>query len=239
MSDLTVLTVVENDKGIFDLMLKSVRKFTNPVPQFIVCYNGGDKSFVEKYSTYPDVTVVWNTPTMSGGSNRHGEGLNKIVPMVSTDRAAIVESDCIVLREGWDEIKPGFDIVAAEKGKALYHICFVVFKTAALRNLDFRPGTSGNRGNRPYKAREDVGWRINQIVPENRVLVADFVDCKTGKGKYFNSSFQSDEFWVEGNPTVAHFGRGSNIGGKAVRKGFRHPQEQLVEWKKIAEGIVL
>ncbi len=46
-----------------------------------------------------------------------------------------------------------------------------------------------------------------------------------------DSSFQSDEFWKGGVPVVVHFGRGSNIGGKANRKNFPSHSKQLAEFK--------
>jgi len=238
-SDLTVLTVVENDQGIFDLLIDSIYKFTDPVPHIIVCDQGRNK-IMSKYRNDSNITIVSNKPTMAGGSNRHGEGLNKIFPMVSTLKTAIIESDCILLRKNWDHLTQ-HKMIAAPKGKDLYHICFVLFYTSVLeRNgtIDFRPGKDGNRANRPYQPHEDVGWQIKDKVKPDEIELMEFKDCKTGAGFYFDSSFQSDELWVEGQPTVAHFGRGSNISGKAVRKGFKHPNEQLVEWKKIAEGII-
>lgn len=242
MSNLTILTVVENDKGLLDLMLKSVAKFTKPQPNIIICDQGNNGDLVSKYKYYPHLTVVKNTPKLSGGSNRHGEGLNKIFNMVQTTSVAIVESDCIITRGLWDIIPhPGRAVMskkAEHKGRSLYHICFAIFFTNDLRGVDFRPGNNKNRSNRPYKVHEDVGWQIGTKIKEEDVNLVEFVDCKSGKGKIFSSDFQSDEFWVNGQPVAAHFGRGSNIGGKAVRKGFKHPSEQLKEWRKVAEEFL-
>ena len=246
-NDLTVLTVVENDNGTLDLMIKSVRKFTNPHPKFIICDNSnGTDKVLDKYKNDSDISIVKNVPKMSGGSNRHGEGLNKIFPLVSTARTAIVESDCIVLCDNWDDIDfPKYKMVAAKKGELAgqpyYHVCFMIFSTGLLKHdnlLDFRAGQDNNRGNRTYKPHEDVGWRLRDKIRFDQVQLLDFVDCKEGSGRFFDNRFQSDEFWLNGNPIVAHFGRGSNVGGKAVRKGFAHPSEQLVEWKEIAQEII-
>jgi hypothetical protein len=240
--DLTVVTVVENDKGLLDLMIRSVYKFTVPAPRILICEQG-NSSVAEKYQGDPNITVVKNFPKLSGGSNRHGSALQKIIPMVETPKTAIIESDCILLNHGWDNINPPFKMVGALKGMApsgmpLYHVCFMLFYTSALRGVDFRPGKDGKRSNRPYKIHEDVAWQVGTKINPNEVNKMDFVDCKTGKGAYFDNKFQSDEFWLNGKPLVAHFGRGSNIGGKAIRKGFRHPREQLDDWKNIAEEIL-
>lgn len=237
-SNLTVLTVVENDQGVLDLMISSLYKFTDPMPKVIICDNGNNGTVLSKYRNDPNIQIVKHKPSMSGGSNRHGEGLNKIFPMVCTPKTAIVESDCILLRKDWDYINPHHKMVAALKGDGLYHICFMVFETELLKGVDFRPGKKSNRANRPYKAHEDVGWQIGKFVKPGQVGLMDFKDCKTGSGFYFDSSFQSDELWIGSQPTVAHLGRGSNLGGKAIRKGFKHPREQLEEWKKKAEEII-
>ena len=245
-NDLTVITVVENDKGLLDLMIQSVYKFTNPKPKIIICDQGRNGKKLDKYRNDENITIVPNKPDLQGGSNKHSSGLNKIFPMVKTTRTAIVESDCIILREGWDDIYfPKYKMLASKKGEIaghpFYHVCFMVFSTNLLKHngiVDFRPGKEGNRSNRPYLSHEDVGWSIRNKVDPKEVKLVDFVDCKSGKGYYFNEGFQSDEFWVDGLPTIAHFGRGSNLAGKAVRKGFKSSQEQLKEWKKIAERII-
>lgn len=245
-NDLTVLTVVENDSGILDLMIQSVYKFTDPVPKIIICDQGRNGTLLDKYRNDPNITIVKNTPKLVGGSNRHGSGLNKIFPLVATKRTAIIESDCVLLKYGWDKLNfPKYKMLAAKKGEQAghpyYHVCFLVFSTALLKHgqmIDFRPGTKKTRGNRPYKAWEDCGWAIRGKVRPDEVKSVQFIDCKTGKGKYFDSSFQSDEFWVNSEPVLAHYGRGSNIGGKSIKKGFAHPKDQLIEWKKIAEEIL-
>jgi hypothetical protein len=237
MSDLTVITVVENDRGLLDLMIKSVRRFTTPAPKFMICDNGGSEKVLSIYKDDPDVTIVPHKPKMTGGSNRHGEGLNTLIKLVQTKRTAIIESDCIVLCDGWD--KTSASMLAAPKGKhddrVYYHACFMVFYTDNLRFTDFRAGTAKDRANRTYQPHEDVAWQVKAMC---EVESLEFIDCKSGRGQYFGANFQSDEFWRDGKPTVAHFGRGSNIGGKAVRKGFKHPQEQLKDWKQVVQELL-
>ena len=246
-SDLTILTVVEHDSGTLDLMIKSVRRFTTPAPKFIICDNSnGQSQVLDKYRDDPDIAIINNSPKLSGGSNRHGDGLNKIFALVDTPRTAIVESDCIVLCKGWDSIDfPKYKMVAAKKGELAgqpyYHVCFMLFSTGLLKRdglVDFRAGQDGNRANRTYKSHEDVGWQIRNKIISSQVQLLEFIDCKDGKGRFFDSRFQSDEFWLGGRPIAAHFGRGSNLGGKAIRKGFAHPGEQLVKWKEIAQEII-
>jgi hypothetical protein len=244
--DLTVITVVENDKGLLDLMIKSVYRFTDPKPKIIICDNGNNGNVLAKYKDDSNITIVSHKPTLQGGSNKHGSGLNKIFPLVKTKRTAIIESDCILLSYNWDKLNlPKQKMVAAKKGELagqpFYHICFMVFSTSLLKHdgvIDFMPGTIKTRSNRSYKAHEDVGWQIRKKVRPDQIKELQFIDCKSGKGQFFGSEFQSDEIWNDGVPVLAHHGRGSNIGGKRIRDGFKHPREQLEDWKKIAENIL-
>ena len=241
-SDITILTVVENDCGILDLLISSIYKFTDPAPNMIICNNGGSKLLLSKYTNDSNINIVHNVPKLAGGSNRHSAGLNKIFPMVKTPKTAIIESDCILLRKDWDYLAPQHKILAAKKGEhrgnVLYHICFMIFETALLKGIDFGPSTAAFRTNRSYAVNEDVGWAIGTMVNPKDVGLMEFKDCKKNEGYYFGPEFQSDEIWVGTQPTVAHLGRGSNISGKAIRKGFDSPQKQLENWKKIAENII-
>lgn len=239
MNDLTVLSVVENDRGLIDLMIRSVKKYTDSCPKIILCDQGHNGSLLDKYSGDLNIKIVKNTPALNGGSNRHGSGIMKLMPLVGTTKVAIIESDCIVLQKGWDDLADK-SIIASCKAKQLYHVCYLVANTNLIRGVDFRPGTDKTRSNRPYKASEDVGWRLKQVINPLDVRWAEFVDCKTGKGKYFGSNFQSDEFWLDGWPVVAHYGRGSFLQGKRDRRnyGFKSNQEQLKDWIKTAEGLL-
>lgn len=236
-NDLTILTVTENNTGLFELMHSSVMAFTDFAPKFIVCNNGG---FL---GTQKNVSVVNGFPgELKGGSNRHGYGLQRILPMVETKYTAIIESDMVVLDRSWYKIKPGCRVKTSVKQAGLYHCCFIVFETDLLKGMDFRPGNNDKErlNTINYKPKRDVGWRLHDYMDnEANIDYVMFVDCKSGKGKHFDSRFQSDEFHtLEGKCIAAHLGRGSNIGGKAIRKGFIHPKYQMVEWKKTATRII-
>jgi hypothetical protein len=248
-SDLTVITVVENDNGLLELMIKSVLKFTRPAPRFIICDNANGKNenrIKEAFGNYNNFQIVNNNPILQGGSNRHSDALNKIFPLVETIKTAIIESDCIVLCENWDKIDfSKYKMLAAKKGELAgqpyYHICFLIFSTNLLKHngiMDFRAGKDENRSNRNYKSHEDVGWRLRDKVYKDQVQLLEFIDCKSNKGKIFDGNFQSDEFWLNGKPLLAHFGRGSNLEGKTVRNGFLSHKDQLAKWKNIALEII-
>lgn len=244
MSDLTILTVVENDPGLYELMYRSVMAFTEFTPEFIVCHNSGhngaDKKSL-KYMLKNNIKVVFNDPKFSGGSRRHGSGLYKILPMSKTKYTAIVESDVIIAHRDWYKIKPSCKIKASIKSPGLYHCCFLIFETELLRGMDFRPGANEKERAKisNYKPKHDVGWRLSEYIKDVNIDYTLFVDCKTGNGHYFDAGFQSDEFHdMSGKCIAAHMGRGSNLRGKSIRKGFRHPVKQKDEWKVIAERII-
>lgn len=231
ISDLTVITVVEHDRGTLDLMIRSILRFTDPKPNIILCCNNPQEytNISIKYRDLSVVKVIANTPDLTGGSNRHASGLNALLKRVKTKRTAIVESDCVVLVEGWDKIAPGNVIKAAIKAPGVYHVCFTIFETKVLASTDFRPGKQGNRSNRRYFDWEDVGWKMAQSFTKDEVDLVDFIDCKTNLAKLFKG-FQSDEFHKNGEIVAAHFGRGSNLSGKAKRPGFKPNEEQLKCW---------
>lgn len=240
-SDLTVISVVENDRGLVDLMIQSLYKFTTPPPKIILCSNGKNP-ILDKYNKDTNIKIVRNNPKMGGGSNRHGEGLNVAFALVTTPRTAIVESDCVVVRDNWHEINKPFRALMAKKcvhnDISYYYVAFMVFDTELLRGMDFRPGNDKTRGNRSYKPHEDVAWRISGKVNGDKVEELGCVDCKSGKGKCLDKSFQCEEFWKDPGPIVVHFGRGSNMAGKANRKGFSSNKVQFDSFVEKIKAIL-
>lgn len=240
-TDLTILTVVENDNGIFDLMMRSIDKFTANKPNIIIANNKPNNPILDKYKNQPNITIIENKPSLRGGSNRHGSGLNAAFARVQTPKTAIIESDCVLVTHDWEDLcgKKMVGTVKIRKVTPFYHAAFMVFETYAMRRIDFGPTEPGlRRSGMSYAPEFDVGWKINNHIEEKDIFKLEFIDCKTGRGQIVGSDFQSDEFWKNGKPIVLHFGRGSNIPGKAIRSGFEHPQKQLEEWKKIAEGVI-
>lgn len=239
MIDLTVISVNEADNGTLDLMIRSVLKFTDFVPKFIICQNNGPKSInISKiYKDCEYIKVIQNTPLYLGGSNRHSSGLNAIFPLVDTKYTAIIESDCVVLNKDWYKLPSGKKMLAAKKVEDLYHICFLVFETDALHGIDFGPGTKDTRSNRSYKVHEDVGWKIKDFIAQDKIELLNFIDCKGPRAKIFNN-FQSDEFHYKDQILAAHFGRGSNLSGKTIRSGFDSHKVQLENWKNIVGGLI-
>lgn len=241
MNNITVLSAVENDSGTLDLMIRSLIKFSDDPPKIVLSCNNYQE-YTNISSIYKDknfIRVIKNDIKLSGGSNRHGAALNFAFKEVSTEYTAVVESDCIVLSNQWCQIPDNKVMVAAKKSKNLYHVCFLIFRTNALKDIDFRAGNDNNRSNRTYKSNEDVGWQIGKNIKENDIGLLNFIDCKTGRGKYFDNTFQSDEFHdANGNVLAAHLGRGSNISGKAIRPGFATPKEQMIKWKMIVEELI-
>jgi hypothetical protein len=244
VSDLTILTVAENTGELLDLMLTSVFKYTSPDPKVIVCNNGKTDKYIKKWSEDDRVRIINNKPNMSGGSNRHGEGLQKIFGLVDTPRVAILDSDTVLLSDKWCEFNTiKYDLVGLERGtesgKAkksyYYHMCFMIMNTEKFKQVDFRPGKKGTRKNgRSYSSSEDVGWMVRNFVVPQKVKLLKFVNLKNNKGVVFDNSFCSVEIHSDGTVIAAHFGRGSNLGGKIDRKGFDPTTKQLKRWIEIA-----
>ena len=244
MSDLTVISVVGGtDNGLLKYMIESVYKHTTPRPKILLCdTTNGTYSSLEKCSKNHGMTVVCHNPSLRGGSNVHGESLNKLIKRVDTTNVAIVETDCVITMDGWHNIE-GYDMIAAIKSAkkdVRYHAAFMVLKADVAKKIDFRAGTDKSRShNKSYSPEDDVAWRVSGVIKPEDVKLVKFIDAKSGKGQYLDSKFQSDEFWIGGKCVCLHFGRGSNIKhGKPDRKGFPSHKKQLKNFKKIAGEFV-
>lgn len=233
--DLSIISVVKNDNGLFDLMIKSVYKFTDFIPQFVVSVNTESEytNISNKYKE-SNFNFLLNCNKLSG-SLQHGQSLNLAFSKVKTKYTAIIESDCVILNKDW--YKTNKRIIASKKGENLYHVCFLLFETSILKGIDFRPGTGKDRVSKPYKPEEDVGHMIQKFIKKEEIDFLDFVDCKTERAQIFKN-FQSDEFCKNDKVILAHFGRGSNLGGKKYIQKFGTQREQLNRWKKIVNELL-
>jgi len=136
-NDLTILTVAENSGELLDLMMTSVFKYTHPRPKVIICNNGKEDVHIKKWSKEDGVTIVPNKPGLSGGSNRHGDGLQKIFGLVDTPRVAILDSDTVILSNKWCKFdKDMCSLIGVERGTesgspgtSYYHMCFMILNT--------------------------------------------------------------------------------------------------------------
>ena len=235
MSNLTVISVIALDKTL-DLMVRSVKKFTHPTPRFIFCdnMNGFNNDRIkELMSADDDYEIVNNRiKPYTSGSIAHALGLNRVFPMVTTEYTAIVESDVAVLSEDWYKIQPDFVMKAARKIDDLHHVCFIIFKTEKLKDIDFGSGEMiQDQSQQPHF---DVGNQIRFKVREKQIEQMKFVDCKVN-GVLFKD-LQCDEFHDQSGKVLAtHFGRGSNIGNKVVREGFATTEKQRDAWRALIE----
>lgn len=243
MSDLTILTVAENTGELLDLMMTSVFKYTHPAPKVIICNNGKTDTYIAKWAKEDGVMVIDNNPGISGGSNRHGDGLQKIFKLADTRRVAILDSDTVLLSEKWHEFdSKKYNLIGVERGtesgsvgRSYYHMCFMIINTDYFKGIDFRPGTIKTRSaGRSYAFYEDVGWAIKGKVVENTIKQLKFLNLKTHDGKVFDNSFCSVEIHSDDTAVAAHFGRGSNIRGKIDRKGFDTSKKQAERWISVA-----
>ena len=174
-NDLTVVTVVENDSGIINYLVDSVYAFTTPKPKIIICDNGRNGTLLDKYKDDKNITVVENPGCeFKGGSNIHGESLNKVLPMVTTGKTAIIESDCVVLSRDWNlldtsKYKMSATIKPTKYGERHYYVCVMVFETGRLNKMDWRPGTDKTRAHNKSYIKQDCGWRIIENIKPHEV----------------------------------------------------------------------
>jgi len=247
---LTVCSVVERDDGLLSLMIRSVCAFTNPLPNFIICDNTNGKNHDRIHKSNvanANITIINNSPNLIGGSNRHGLGLNKIFPLVTTEYTAILDSDTAILHKDWCNVGSGYCAKGAEKTQNVFHMCFFIFKTDVLmkhtaKAMDFRAGRDDKdrKNNKNYIINCDVGWQLGQYIDRATVEKLKFIDCKSDNSLF--KGMQCDKFLSEtGILLASHLGRGSSMKSKRnlVSKGFEHPTDQLIVWKKIINDRII
>jgi len=84
-SDLTVATVAAHDRdsGLLHYMILSVFKFSDVLPQIIVCDNGHNGPLKKMYENNKYVTIVNRAEQHPNASVEHGIGLNTVMERIS------------------------------------------------------------------------------------------------------------------------------------------------------------
>lgn len=215
-SNLTFISVVERDDGLSNLMVQSIRRF-KPDARILIADNGSNPHLAEY-----GAELIPNRPTVQGGSNRHAEGLNLLFPMVETEYCVVMDSDAALVSGDW---QPTHALTAAPKHgtqEGCWHMCFAILRTADFKGIDFSPADG-----------YDVGFRVQHKDWE----LLQFVDTKTGHGRTFDSTIQSDELFLDWKPVAVHLGRGSNLKGK-LTKTPKPLAQQVEEWKTRVKELI-
>lgn len=247
-SDITCIVVIENYNELANHTIESIKKFTNPMPKVLICFNSGntkainikryksDKiNFIEKCNKDKNIKIVMNNipGNIKNTSIRHGMGINKMMELVDTKYTAIIESDVIITSDKWwhlDEKK--YDIKAIPRGKKdipYWHVCFLIFRTDIFKNIDWRAEKRSGHG--------DTGWQMYSKVLENNSEIKQMSvkNChKSQDTKYFKDTLNKKSFEIisDGDTIAAHFGRGSDLA--RVNK-FMH---SIYQWARICKEIL-
>lgn len=244
--DITTLTVVERDNGLIKYTINSIRKFTNPIPQIIIAHNGSSEKYLKEFKSDNNILIIENPISLQvrNTSNRHGLGLNKIMPLVKTKYTAIIESDVMLLSNKWWQMDDSYDFKACQKRGLesslkdinYWFMCFVLFRTDLFKNINWCMSP-----NRPQHVNpliyNDCGWEMAEEVDKNNAKIKslEYVKCGSGKTKIFDKSFNylSFELWEDKEPICAHLYRGSDLNRRPEGKS------DLVRWKKICDEYLL
>lgn len=217
--NLTVISVIQNDSGLCNLMIDSIKRFTDPNPKMIIIDKGGNKSIIKANRNNSNIRFVqdFTGARHPNTSMRHAYGINKALSLVDTEYTAVVESDCVVLRKDWFEFDSNkYHMLAALKsmefGEEYYHMCFMVFKTKKLFGMNWMP----IKELKPVKYWRDVGFRVYKHIGGTGEAVQhlNVRGCASGKTKIFKHGFEYKSFEMykdDGMPIVAHFCRGSDL----------------------------
>jgi hypothetical protein len=248
-ADITTLTVVENDSGLVRYAINSIKRFTSPLPaQIIIAHNGNSDMFLQEFRVDPRIVIVENPldKSITHSSDRHGIGINKIMPLVKTKYTAIIESDLILLSDVWWHLDDSFDMKASQKSGAEWNyevkdinywfMCFVLFKTELFSGINWSTSKL-----RPFNVHptiyNDSGWEMAGEVDRKqaRIKELEYVKCKVGgKTKVFTKEFayKSFELWENNEPICAHFYRGSDISRRP------NPKKDLKDWMLICDNAI-
>jgi hypothetical protein len=237
-SDLTVLSVIEGSVGLAALMVESIERFTKPSPSIIVANQNINKITKNTFEKNPIIKVVDSLPGKTKNTSlRHARGLNTIMPHVNTTYSAIVESDCVVLREDWFDFDTDkYDMMASLKcnqlGEEQYHVCFLVFKTELLKGMDWSPSEATKPRDTGHRIFSHIGGKTERI---------KYLQIKSKKqARIFQQGFEYKTFEAykdDGMPIAAHFGRGSDLGRRPTNK-LGVAKLQVREWSKTYREFV-
>lgn len=244
--DLTIVSVVANNASTRFLqnMLKSVRRFTDFSPKIILVDSGENKNTLENLGE--NVTVVKHNYKLNKHTSfMHGSGLNQALAMVNTELTAIIEPDCVVLKDKWYEFDTNkYDVVAAHKGSIRgldYHfVCFMIYKSKLFNHIDWRPLYDGSR-KRGSGLYNDCGWRAEEAMPPvERILPLTFV--RSDQAKFFSGPtfrYKTQEFYTPDSELIAaHFFRGSDYVRRGTSKNGVSVEGQIKTFKRIAAKII-
>jgi glycosyltransferase involved in cell wall biosynthesis len=137
----TVLLVNWNSLPFARVTLEAVRTMSPPDTEVLVVDNGSSDGSVAYLRTLPDVRVM-RLPTNVG----HGAALDLGVTRVRTEYVAVLDVDAFPISDRWlDEplaaLAAGADVAGAYAYRNFIHPCYLVTRTALLRDLGltFRP----------------------------------------------------------------------------------------------------
>lgn len=174
---------------------------------------------------YTDGFIIEESdPKLVGGSNQHGDGLNRVIRKVTTEYTIILDTDCILLAEP----PTHKDLLAARKTAVTMHVCYLIGKTDFLKTQDF----TALGGKVSYQPHEDVAHKLG-------LLNQDLQLVGSNEGILFGGEIQCDEICYKDVTLASHFGRGSNLTGKIVKGGRENINKQYRTWIEKMEKEIL
>lgn len=228
---LTIGTVNFNSADLIAEILRAVDLLTVSEWKMVVCDNGSKTSDINKLEKavrcYSNVSLIKRKQTEIG-SHGHAEGLNVLRKYFNTRYGVLLDSDCIPLAYGWDELlirrlsssikivgtpvasnSPG--MIKRDKSFPLMFLCLIDNVAVPITKIDFKPGdiTKG----------QDTGWKMREIFQN---LGYDGYCLHGENTRSYRSGPLSnsicDEYYLDSTKKrliCSHFGRGSNpVSGK-------------------------
>ena len=222
---LTAVLVSRNDSIFIKLFLIALKKLTKNKFKVIICDNGSDKKnqllLSKIVSSFKNVHLI--RMELEAGNKGHGKALDYLINNTDTKYCVVMDSDCIVLKNNWDEIMinslcDSVKIIGAtspvkRKGNRIgagdFPLPFLaLFETNFYKsmNISCMPGD--------MSLGQDTCWEWKTKIEDNNYEGKTFTTLNTrdfDKGP-FKRLTGVEEYYSNNDLIAAHFGRGGSQG---------------------------
>jgi hypothetical protein len=245
----TVVTVNYNTSDFVRLMYEVMRDLANSPFVFMVCDNGSSRSDQDALKRYfagnENADLLFRHQGDDKASFAHAKAMDLLLSKVTTKYAVVMDSDCVLLAKGWDDVlratmqanvvvgtSSPSEYAGNRVGATTFPLPFaMVLDMDVFRELcvSFLPGDI-SRG-------EDTAWQLKHAY-EQRALpfrIWDSYNTRTFLCGPFAGLEGVGEYYQDNVLMASHFGRGSSCGIAKYFKGG--PQNVIFNFFRRMKGI--
>lgn len=236
--ELTVLIINYNTSKFIDVVLYALKRLTKNQFEVFICDNGSTDNDIlylcHSAAQYDNVSIIFRKQT-SIGSIGHGEAIDILTKKVITPYFVLLDSDCVFLEKGWDEILINNlgdhckcigtpPVPNPTKDVDFPSMYAVLYETETYRKLyspSFCPDSAWILNvNKQKDPSRDTGWEIRKKFFENGYMgfCLEVKNTRNYKNGPFNDLLCAEYYLPESKKIFAcHFGRGATMGANKYR----------------------